>query len=176
MHNIPHTGETKKKMRQSHLGIPLPHKRRPIKIINGIEFYRCGKCGDFLPREGFYKNKRTILGITSECRKCHSKTSIRSRNKDTARDNNRMFMRKYRSENMDACRRRERQRTRIKDEKYIARKELNLAVNRNEIIKPLDCEECGQRVKLTAHHEDYSKPLEVAWLCYECHGIKHRIN
>lgn len=35
------------------------------------------------------------------------------------------------------------------------------------------CEVCG-RAKSQAHHDDYSKPLEVKWLCDEHHKEKHR--
>jgi hypothetical protein len=35
------------------------------------------------------------------------------------------------------------------------------------------CESCG-RQPAQAHHDDYSKPLEVRWLCSACHGVEHR--
>jgi len=31
---------------------------------------------------------------------------------------------------------------------------------------------CGN-TKVHAHHKDYSKPLEVEWLCQPCHSNKH---
>lgn len=31
---------------------------------------------------------------------------------------------------------------------------------------------CGAE-KAQAHHADYSKPLEVTWLCSKCHGLAH---
>lgn len=42
------------------------------------------------------------------------------------------------------------------------------------IKKSQTCEECGAHVKTQGHHEDYSKPLQVVWLCKPCHSIKHR--
>lgn len=39
-------------------------------------------------------------------------------------------------------------------------------------IKRKPCEKCG-RAKATAHHEDYSKPLDVTWLCARCHRQLH---
>lgn len=39
---------------------------------------------------------------------------------------------------------------------------------RNGKLKRLHCEVCGN-IKSEAHHEDYSKPLEVIWLCKEHH-------
>jgi len=35
------------------------------------------------------------------------------------------------------------------------------------------CTVCGA-MKSEAHHEDYSKPLEVTWLCRTCHKAEHR--
>ena len=35
------------------------------------------------------------------------------------------------------------------------------------------CSRCGAD-KTQAHHEDYSKPLDVVWLCLKCHKQRHR--
>lgn len=40
-------------------------------------------------------------------------------------------------------------------------------------IKRLPCEVCGEP-KTHGHHKDYSKPLEVNWLCSTHHGELHR--
>ncbi|MFA5324308.1 MAG: HNH endonuclease [Smithella sp.] len=88
-HNTPHTKESKKKMSISHKGIPLYYKRRPSKIENGIELFRCCTCKNYFSIDGFYKNKRTILGITSQCKKCHCATTIKSRDLITSRENKR---------------------------------------------------------------------------------------
>lgn len=55
-------------------------------------------------------------------------------------------------------------------ERHAARKILQRAVKKGLIKKPERCEECGKKKYITAHHEDYSKPLEVDWLCRLCHG------
>jgi hypothetical protein len=34
------------------------------------------------------------------------------------------------------------------------------------------CEKCGYH-KSQAHHHDYSKPLDVNWLCFACHRKEH---
>lgn len=40
-------------------------------------------------------------------------------------------------------------------------------------IKEQPCAHCGSAEKLNMHHEDYSKPLEVIWLCRKCHIFTH---
>jgi ribosomal protein S27AE len=40
------------------------------------------------------------------------------------------------------------------------------------VLKKQNCQHCG-RADSQAHHEDYSKPLDVMWLCSTCHGALH---
>ena len=53
--------------------------------------------------------------------------------------------------------------------KYRARYTLNNAIACGNIIKSSRCAYCESTEKLEAHHDDYSKPLNVVWLCKECH-------
>jgi len=52
-------------------------------------------------------------------------------------------------------------------------KDLRNAVAQGK-IKKKPCEKCGE-VKVHGHHTDYSKPLDVVWLCSKCHGLEHRL-
>lgn len=54
-----------------------------------------------------------------------------------------------------------------------ARHLLQAAVRRGGIIRK-DCEHCGAK-KTDGHHSDYSKPLDVIWVCRPCHMKLHRI-
>lgn len=40
-------------------------------------------------------------------------------------------------------------------------------------VQPTPCAQCGSNKRVQAHHEDYSKPLEVTWLCEACHKALH---
>lgn len=42
------------------------------------------------------------------------------------------------------------------------------------VLKPQPCEKCGWKKNVDAHHDDYSKPLEVRWLCRKHHQIHHK--
>ena len=56
-------------------------------------------------------------------------------------------------------------------EKTKAHTAINNAIRYGKMTK-LPCEVCGE-IKVEGHHEDYSKPLEVIWLCKEHHEKTH---
>jgi hypothetical protein len=52
---------------------------------------------------------------------------------------------------------------------------LNSAVNRGLIVRPGSCMSCGRsNCRIEGHHDDYSKPLVVVWLCAKCHRARHK--
>lgn len=55
-------------------------------------------------------------------------------------------------------------------EKWIARAKARYAIQKGIIKKPKKCEICEMVKPLQGHHEDYTKPLEVIFLCYSCHA------
>ena len=54
-----------------------------------------------------------------------------------------------------------------------ARVILNMNLKLSRITKPDKCERCNTETKIYAHHPDYSKPLEVVWLCMSDHVKEH---
>jgi hypothetical protein len=57
-------------------------------------------------------------------------------------------------------------------EKIAARSAVARAVQSGKLTRK-PCERCGRSKRIQAHHEDYSKPLEVIWLCISCHTKEH---
>lgn len=57
--------------------------------------------------------------------------------------------------------------------KIQAHSKLRTALLANRVNKK-SCEVCGE-VKVHAHHDDYSKPLNVKWLCSKHHGELHKL-
>ena len=57
-------------------------------------------------------------------------------------------------------------------EKDKARSLAKYALKKGEIAV-LPCEVCGSTEKVQMHHEDYSNPLEVIWLCIKHHKEVH---
>lgn len=59
-------------------------------------------------------------------------------------------------------------------EKIKARSKLQKAISSGKIIRKTNCEICFIDCKPHGHHEDYSKPLEVIWMCSKCHLYHHQ--
>ena len=51
--------------------------------------------------------------------------------------------------------------------KYRARNAVSYAIASGKLVR-LPCVVCGNP-KSQGHHHDYSKPLDVEWLCHKCH-------
>jgi protein-arginine kinase activator protein McsA len=59
-------------------------------------------------------------------------------------------------------------------EKNKAHDAVAKALIRGDLVKPLDCERCNRKKRLHAHHPNYTKRLEVSWLCADCHKFVHK--
>lgn len=89
----------------------------------------------------------------------------RRRNVEKYRESSRQARRKNpESHRMSSLRHREKY-----PEKEKARKAISNAIRDGRIVRPDHCSKCGLICKPQAHHADYSKPLEVTWLCKICH-------
>lgn len=60
-----------------------------------------------------------------------------------------------------------------REKRVKARSILNHYLRDKKIERP-GCEVCGNE-KSEAHHDDYTKPLEVKWLCLKHHRLYHKI-
>jgi hypothetical protein len=129
----------------------------------------CRRCFKEKPLDEFYTHKGMFDGHLNICKDCikkrvsdHSKTRRgkyieKIRNKKESR-------RKWLVEYQRVIRQRY-------PEKYKARSILGHAISSGIVIKGT-CEVCGN-IKVEAHHEDYSKPLDVKWLCRKHHRDIH---
>jgi ribosomal protein S27AE len=73
---------------------------------------------------------------------------------------------------MRANRKRYSELSELQRQKANARSYANVALNRGQIDRE-PCEVCESE-EAQMHHEDYSKPLDVRWLCRRCHLAEHR--
>ena len=63
----------------------------------------------------------------------------------------------------------ERKRKKLCPERFNAKWKVRDAVKNRILKKPDGCQSCNETRDLQGHHKDYDKPLEVMWLCRECH-------
>lgn len=50
---------------------------------------------------------------------------------------------------------------------------LDNAVKDGRVIRPSKCSICNKSCTPDGHHEDYSLPLAVIWMCRSCHISYH---
>ena len=58
-------------------------------------------------------------------------------------------------------------------QKYNSRRFFQMALRIGYIVRPDSCSRCQKECKPEGHHPDYNKPLDVIWLCKQCHVEEH---
>ena len=143
------------------------------------EFYKsgdhmklCKACNPprYKPLSDFYVNKSSKDGHQSNCKECE-KAKYRKYYAENPK-RRKVYIQKWSEQNPDrllqhSATKRKKDLIQIK-----ARKILNNEI-RSGRIQRLPCEVCGD-LKSQAHHHDYSKPLEVTFLCQLHHIEAHK--
>lgn len=134
----------------------------------------CFKCGETKPLDAFYKHPMMADGRLNKCKDC-AKIDVRKHrieNPEKVREYDRQRARRPEraSERVERLRR-ERA---LFPERDKARQAVAYAV-RTGVLHKLPCAFCGATERLEAHHHDYSKPLDVTWLCSACHSRYHAL-
>jgi len=125
---------------------------------------RCFKCGRNLPIDEFYRHPRMRDGHIGKCKDCARRdvAAHRLANIETvhAYDRERSKRPKRRADRL-ASRRVE------PPIKRRARRAVAQALHDGRLVRQ-PCEHCGNE-SAEAHHDDYSQPLAVRWLCFKHH-------
>ena len=69
-----------------------------------------------------------------------------------------------------------RRKTKVRESAEARRAHLKVyrAVKSGRLVRPSACSQCGRSDSaIHGHHDDYSRPLDVRWLCTWCHGELH---
>lgn len=131
----------------------------------------CFKCLRALPLDDFYVHRQMADGHLGKCKECtKADTHRRSLEKraELARYDRERNQRPERKAQRAETQRKHRARHR---DHVRARNTVAVAVNAGRIV-PQPCAVCGA-TKTEAHHDDYSKPLDVRWLCQRHHFNAH---
>ncbi len=147
--------------------------------------YTCKVCGVTSDVAEFYER------VTSRCKECHKKKVKENRAEKIE------YYRKYDAKRFQEDPRvKERHKAYQKTEtgkasleasrykwvgkspeKRAAHVILGNAVRSGRVEKPEFCSKCGKkeiRHRIHAHHHDYTKPIDVTWLCAQCHKDEHK--
>lgn len=149
----------------------------------------CFKCKKTLPVTSFYKHKAMKDGRLNKCKECNKK-DVREN-----RDNKLDYYREY-----DRSRANRPERILLRENyvktdagklsankakkkwaesnvvKMAASTLVNNRIRSGQIVKAKKCSVCGSTGRIHGHHDDYTKPLDVRWLCSSCHVKWHKEN
>lgn len=130
----------------------------------------CIECAQEKPWSEFYAHKQMSSGYLNICKECHKgRMKVRARMNPSVQEYDRERAKLPHRKEMHA-----RNCKRWREENplgYQAHTAVSNAV-RTGRLKRLPCEFCGDE-RVHAHHKDYSKPLDVIWLCAKCHNRLH---
>lgn len=157
----------------------------------------CTRCHKMKSLEEFNRSNQGVLGRASHCKECKHEYYLLNRKKIAEKT------RKYCESHKEECALRSKQYAekypekvveqsyryyhrwagikerssgrwkKLNPEKVKAHDLLEKAIERGTIKRPEICSKCGRKTKIEGHHSDYSKPLEVIWLCHRCHVRLH---
>lgn len=135
----------------------------------------CFKCNKHKPLADFYKHPMTADGRLGKCKEC-TKLDVRTSRRKRV-DYYREYDRTRYQENEDRRRASDRRAARCRRENRPMMKAHNAVARaiRSRGLERKPCEVCGAS-KTHAHHDNYSKPLDVRWLCPVHHAEAHGRN
>ena len=127
----------------------------------------CSTCHTIKEADGFYASKGKLM---ASCKECQKAKALAWKRENTER------MRDYEASRQQHRREMTAAWQMVSKAKFPERVKARNAV-RNAIRKGQmqrgNCIVCG-KPEAHAHHADYSKPLEVSWLCHAHHWHMHR--
>lgn len=160
----------------------MEHRMAKRQLPAQAGAYQCKSCERELSANAFYASNM------SRCKEC-VKASVRANRADKVeyyRNYDRLRYREH-DHRKEASRKsaaseagllsRKRSAERNKGTpKRIAHCAVNNAIRDGRMERGTECFFCGSDGRLHAHHFDYSRPLDVFWLCPSCHGKLHTVN
>lgn len=129
----------------------------------------CFKCSTEKPLSEFYKHGQMRLGYSGKCKEC-TKSDVKARYNDPDNRDKIVSYEKRRTQSVHRKQKAleyQKNKRHMFPEKYYARTAAGNAI-RDGRLKKEPCHYCGE-LKVQAHHHDYSRPLDVKWVCFKCH-------
>lgn len=159
----------------------LKHRHFYMEIVSYVSYtvgmnktLPCSKCLKEKALDEFYKSHTMKRGYQNKCKLCmrlweKSPSGIAAKRKWVTSTKGKIS---HRKRNATYCSKAENR------PKISARQKLVSVLRWNHRKQRIDprpdhCSRCFVTCIPMAHHDDYSKPLEVTWLCFTCHERLH---
>ncbi len=143
----------------------------------------CKRCKIIKTKKDFYKHSGMKSGFLSICKVCKKEDALDYREKNIEKVKSYDRDRPNKEERKIKCKKNS-YKYKLKKAEYFKRWSHENKIKRNchnkvkralknGLLVKKSCEICGDE-NTQGHHPDYSKPLEVKWLCSKHHGEEHR--
>ena len=163
-------------------------KRKPVSMFpryknrKGILLHnhKCKDCTNAYKHEHYLNNMQVYKDRAKKFHEDNHDEYIQylrkyyRENKEELLEKAKIYVSSHREMSRDRCRRwRNNPANFIKNKAHSA---VSHALRNGSLLRPTSCSICGRECKPEAHHEDYSKPLDVVWVCKQCHENTHHLN
>jgi len=133
----------------------------------------CNSCETDKKESKFHKRKASKDGLAANCKVCQ-KVYDKARANDPHREEARKIYAQTEEGKLAGNKAKAEYRKR-NPAKAKAHAVISRLMRAGKLFRE-PCEECGSTDHIHAHHDDYSKPLNVRWLCAADHTQWHRDN
>lgn len=114
---------------------------------------KCSRCETEKPLEAFHRDAKKSDGLSPWCKPCKNGRTVE------------LHLQKRKDP------------TKIESIRRHVYKAVEKALNNGTLVKPEKCPVCRLTLpsrEIQGHHHDYTKPLEVEWICRNCHIKQHK--
>ena len=150
---------------------------------------QCFKCLVTKPLDCFYKHSKMADGHVNKCKECNKKDVSANYREHIDHykqyEKSRMYIEHRVKARADYAQTESCKKVRKKATKNFREKNpiklathgmVNYALLKKRLLRPDLCSNCNIECIPDAHHCDYALPLEVTWLCRQCHNDWHKVN
>lgn len=151
----------------------IPETSPTESIVTDAPIFKaCSRCRERKPADAFYVRSDRPSQLMAACKVCRGLMQVEQRRRAVKEGCSR---RQERSADGQAGRLVSNRRWQEKNVERVrtsdrARSVVRRALTKGALVRPDVCELCGSAsTRIEAAHSDYSRPLDVRWLCLPCH-------
>ena len=140
-----------------------------------MEYKRCSRCKLNKPKTEFNKRRAATDGLRPECKSCQNAESKKRYHEKGGQKRHSERYAINRSDRLQYCKnyyQAKKPKREYDPAKQPARVAVYRAIKNGKLVRPMECQQCGEKCKPDGHHHNgYDKAhyLDVVWLCRKCH-------